>query len=76
MFSSQGVKYTTYDLHYNVRVPQGVGKGNENTPVKLKKKRTRYGYKTHMGLAVAPIRRPIRVVTVRTVAPIRRPIRV
>ena len=50
MFSSQGVKYTTYDLHYNVRVPQGVGKGNENTLVKLKKTRTCYAYKTHVVL--------------------------
>ena len=48
-----GCKYTESGVHcmiYNVRVPQGVGKGNENTPVKLKKTRTRYGYETHVAL--------------------------
>ena len=74
MFSSQGVKYTTYDLHYNVRVPQGVCKGLENTPVKVKETHTRYEYKTHVRLVVAPVHRPIRVVPPRRVAPIRHPI--
>ena len=56
MFSSQGVKYTTYDLHYNVRVPQGVGKGNENTLVKLKGACTFYGYKSHVVTHTSPKR--------------------